>query len=286
MAYRRWLSFLGSADLWDGLGSYLALPKSEYNAFHFDGERIGTFPAKRMLMGTGAVLYGAVPDPKKKIECTPFELASRMEYTDFDEGYHAAIWGHHESFRISGRAFAIAFGTPLANTWGEKADVRLVRLFARVLVPDGVAVCVFRGDALSAEALETATKHYSKITLMGLDNVSGAGGVAFFGVKKAAPRKDEEATTSLLVVNACPDPFARAAHPVYRVPAVSGDVPVFTGEYLSRAMAEKMARNSAVYDLLKRQCERLRRRENDVGSPPCDLHKGHIAMMLIGGRFN
>lgn len=233
-----------------------------------------------LVAGTRAVTYGVELDFSRAAEAR-----GRLS---------KVLKGAFEDTRISQGAFAACLLNPPYD-WDEaqegetqeRKELSFLRRTVPHLAPEAVLVYVVIPERVDKRIARILATWFSDLEAWRFpDPEYGRFGQAVIvGVKKRAAVLDEAAVADLLLrlsgdLPVLPEEPSR----VYRVPAVSSEVPVFRGGAVDPAELEAALPSSPVWARAKRFTDP----PDPVSGvrPPVPLHLGHIGLLLASGALD
>ncbi len=261
--------------------SQLTLPQEPFAALHLDCAGEGPLEFAQMVKGSRAVTYGARETRMDHYDMKQVELLMKT-------GYDYAAFGSFEAFRITRNSFSLVVVAGQGDLDMEPKiptrESQLLRAAGKLLVPGGILVANIN-TWLPDDALDVLERQFSDVNIWGkTPGVSRSRMVV--GVKKPASSKDQSARDRMILADAAPSLPPKTGTPRYTVPVGTGRVESFVGDAISDAQAEQCLRSSAAYEGLAKRCRQARALDSRIGRPPCELHKGHIAMLLAAGHLD
>jgi hypothetical protein len=203
-----------------------------------------------------------------------------------NQAYHYAAFGSFESFRIGKSSFSVVVvaGQNEMEPRSPSRESVLLRAAAKLLVPGGVMVAHIR-TWLPDDALDVLERQFSDVSIWASARPSARSRIVL-GVRKPASSKDPMARDRMVLMDAAPSLPPGDGKPTYKVPGGTMEVATFIGDAISDCQAERYLTMSSAYEALDKRCQKWRAVESRIGRPPCELHKGHIAMLLVAGQLD
>lgn len=259
--------------------NYLAFPPGPYTVLD---PFLSTAAVLHLVAGTEATVYGVGMDAQHT------EQMRSLLSIAADDGLIAGSClltgdGDPTKVRITESSMAVLLFNPPDD---NRASDNILKHLARYVAPKGVLVAILRQDSLR-DLARTITTHFHWISVLRLpdDYFYRFPVVVVMGLRKQPSRdKGQEDWLAAFATEDNIQPLEENAEPIYAVPSMQPNVPVFT----TGAMAAEEAEALLNLGLLNTEIGALLNppMKPRLESPPLPLSNGQIAQLLAIGALD